>query len=81
MRTLFLASIVMVAAVGCNTMPDNPGDNFKKPTASTFDDQIAKVKADPSLSEDAKAQAIKGIEMSRAMSQGSSQGAGKAGGN
>lgn len=74
-KLVFLLAVV--CAIGCSSMPDNPGENYKPPTDATFDQQIEKVKADPNLTEDAKANAIKGIEMSRAMSRGGGQAAGK----
>lgn len=76
-RLAILVGLALCAAViGCGDgMPDNPP--YTKPSAQTFDDQIAKVKADPNMSEQAKQQAIKGIEMARSMSQQGGQKAGK----
>lgn len=77
MRMLLLAVAAAAITAGCNTMPDNPGDTYKPPTSQTFDDQIAKVNADPNLTEAQKQQAIRGIEMGRAMSQGGGKSSGK----
>lgn len=54
---------------GCSPMPGNPAENYSPPTPQTFDSQIEKIKADPNMTEDAKAQAIRGIEMAKNMSR------------
>lgn len=76
-RLAILIGLALCATlIGCGDgMPDNPP--YTKPTAQTFDDQIAKVNADPNMSEQAKQQAIKGIEMARSMSQQGGQKSGK----
>ncbi len=75
-RTVLISLLALVALVGCGEGPaDNPPATVITP--EMIDAQIAKVKADPNLSEEAKQGAIRGIEMGRQMSQQGGQGSGK----
>jgi hypothetical protein len=77
MRTLVVGIAMGLALVGCNPMPGNPAENYTPPSESSFDEQIAKVKADPSMSENAKTQAIRGIETAKAMTHQGGKAAGR----
>lgn len=63
---------------GCGDSSDS-GTPVKKMTDADYDDQIEKIKNDPSMNEQAKQGAIGGIEMARNMNKQGGQGAGKPG--
>lgn len=58
---ILIASAAIAALVGCEGQPDNGPPPVVK-TQATIDAQIAKIKADPNMSEQAKAGAIRGIQ-------------------
>ena len=81
--------LALAALAGATLLPlavlggcDGPADNGPPPakvSEQTFEDQIAKVNADPNLTPEAKRNAIAGIEMAKRMREAGGQGYDQAG--